>query len=230
MILSWITVKDNEDGSTQLIDSHFHTEVARNLERLTKRKSSVNTILERLQTYNREGSNRRFQRVTSLKIQINRYKPLGGLSYIKFLVRLRRRRQSWTSRTRMKSAFDGKFSGTSTQSSRTLRGSKAWEKRLSLIEKCYSHSNRLKIQIIRFGSNEMPRETDNCSFQTQSRWFKLAVGLFITVLRLCWATPPDDHSFCQAVCGNVPKCSQWQFRDSAKANLRQILSLPGTVS
>ena len=158
MILSWITVKDNEDGSTQLIDFHFHTEVARNLERLTKRKSSVNTILERIQTYNREGSNRRFQRVTSLKIHLNRYKPLGGLSYIKFLVRLRRRRQSWTSRTRMKSAFDGKFSGTSTQSSRTLRGSQAWEKRLSLIEKCHSHSNRLKIQIISFGSNEMPRE------------------------------------------------------------------------
>ena len=92
MILSWMTVKDNEDGSTQLIDSHFHTEVARNLERLMKRKSSVNTILERLQTCNREGSNRRFQRVTSLKIHLNRYKPLGGLSYIKFLVRLPRRR------------------------------------------------------------------------------------------------------------------------------------------
>lgn len=84
IILSWMTVRDNEDGSTQLMDSHFHTEVARNLERLTKRKSYVNTILERIQTYNREGSNRRFQRVTSLKIHLNRYKPLDGLSYIKF--------------------------------------------------------------------------------------------------------------------------------------------------
>ena len=59
------------------------SEVARNLERLTKRGSSVNTILKQLQSYNEEGSNRRFQRVTSLEIHLNRYKTLGGLSYIK---------------------------------------------------------------------------------------------------------------------------------------------------
>ena len=145
------------------------------------------------------------------------------------LVRLRRRRQSRISRTRMKSAFDGKFSGTSTQSNRNLRGSQTWKKRLSLIEKCHSHSNRLKIQLIRFRVKwDASRETDNSSYQTQSRWLKLAVGLSIA-LRLCWATPPDEHSFCQAVCGNFLRCSQWQFRDSATANLRQILSLTGTV-
>ena len=59
------------------------SEVARNLERLTKRESSVNTILKQLQSYNEERSNRRFQRVTSLEIHLNRYKTLGGLSYIK---------------------------------------------------------------------------------------------------------------------------------------------------
>ena len=48
-------------------------------------------------------------------------------------------------------------------------------------------------------------------YQTQSRWLMLAVGLFIAVLRLCRAAPADEHSFYQAVCGTVPKCSQWQF-------------------
>lgn len=131
----------------------------------------------------------------------------------------------------MKSAFDGMFSDTSTQLSRTLRGSQAWKIRLSLIEKCHSHSKRLKIQIIRFRVKwDASRETDNCSCQTQSRWLMLVVGLFIAVLKLCWATPPDEHSFCQAVCGTFPRCSQWHFRDSATANLRHILSPAETGS
>lgn len=37
MILSCKMVRDNEDESTQLVDAHFHTEMARNLEQLMKR-------------------------------------------------------------------------------------------------------------------------------------------------------------------------------------------------
>ena len=49
---------------------------------------------------------------------------------------------------------------------------------------------------------------------------------------LCWLSgcSPDEHSFCQAVCGTFPRCSQWHFRDSAIANLRHILSLAETGS
>lgn len=44
-------VRDNEDGSTRLVDVHFHTEVVKNLEETDKEevfKPSVITILERL--------------------------------------------------------------------------------------------------------------------------------------------------------------------------------------
>lgn len=49
--LSCEMVRDNEDGSTRLVDAHFHTEVVRNLEETDKEevfKPSVITILERL--------------------------------------------------------------------------------------------------------------------------------------------------------------------------------------
>lgn len=78
-------VRDNEDGSTRLVDAHFHTEVVRNLEETDKEevfKPSVITILERLWSYNEEGSNWRFQRVTSLNIHLVKYKPLSGSSHI----------------------------------------------------------------------------------------------------------------------------------------------------
>ena len=77
----------------------------------------------------------------------------------------------------------------------------ATTRRGSLTEKC--HFNRLIIQ----------RVTDNWCCQTQSRWFKLAVGLFIAALRLCEAALADEHSLCRAVCDTVPRCSKWQFRE-----------------
>ena len=88
----------------------------------------------------------------------------------------------------------------------------ATTRRGSLTEKC--HSNRLIIQIARFRVKwDALRVTENWCCQTQSRWFKLAVGLFIAALRLCEAALADEHSLCRAVCDTVPRCSKWQFRE-----------------
>lgn len=86
----------------------------------------MNTILKQLQSYNEEGSNRRFQRVTSLEIHLNRYKTLGGLSYIKLPSKIAKEKAILNIKNKDEECFrSGMFSDTSTQLSRTLRGSQA---------------------------------------------------------------------------------------------------------
>ena len=62
-----------------------------------------------------------------------------------------------------------------------------------------------------------------------SNAIKVAFRLFIALLRSSRASSADENSFCQAVSGTVPRCSQSQFWDSVIANLRKFLGQPGTV-
>ena len=86
MVLSCEVVRYNEDGSVQLQDAFFHYEVIENL-RSTDESHVFDVVMQtfdaRIQSFNKRGSNCRFQRVISLDIYLVEFRPLNGSSYIK---------------------------------------------------------------------------------------------------------------------------------------------------
>ena len=78
-----------EELSNQIVENlevYFQRETFENLEATNESREyeiSMNTIQERLQNFNRRGSNWRFQRVISLDIHLTEFNPLGGSSFIK---------------------------------------------------------------------------------------------------------------------------------------------------
>lgn len=70
----------------KILEAHFQTKTIVNLEATDESELfnvMVDTIEERIQNFNQQGSNWRFQRVLSLDVHLVDYIPLRGSSYIK---------------------------------------------------------------------------------------------------------------------------------------------------
>jgi hypothetical protein len=82
-----LMVKSDLNAGDEIIkDAAFHSDVGVNLE-ATDANEFYNTmsgvILERLATFQKQGSNWRFKSIINLELHTVKYEPLGGSSYIK---------------------------------------------------------------------------------------------------------------------------------------------------
>ena len=71
--------------STQILNSNFNSDTVENLEGTDEREvydGAVQTIEERIQNFNKRGSNWRFERVLSLDIHFTDFIPLRGSTFI----------------------------------------------------------------------------------------------------------------------------------------------------
>lgn len=79
-------VRNNRNGGVQYLEAFFHTETIQNLDATDESEEYeqfIETIQERIQNFNNNASNWRFQRVISLDIHFVEYNPLSGSSYMK---------------------------------------------------------------------------------------------------------------------------------------------------
>ena len=77
--------QDLTSGNTEILNAYFHTNTIQNHEATNESEvfdNFIKTIEERIQNFNKRGSNWRFQKVISLDIQMVEFRPLNGSSYI----------------------------------------------------------------------------------------------------------------------------------------------------
>ena len=80
-----MTRKELFSESTQILNTFFHSETVENLEGTDEREiydGFMQTIEERIQNFNKRGSNWRFQRVLSLDIHFTDFQPLRGSTFL----------------------------------------------------------------------------------------------------------------------------------------------------
>ena len=84
IILNCEMIREDPSGNTEILNVYFHSETIENLEATNESEEFdkfIETIEEKIQNFNKRGSNWRFQKVNSLDVHLIEFKPLGGSSW-----------------------------------------------------------------------------------------------------------------------------------------------------